>query len=155
MSTTNTTDLPPPAEPPETLANVMPLHGETAGAADYRSPPHNPEAEMALLGAILSNNRAYERVQEFLEAGHFAEPIHGRIYEACATLIDRGQLAAPVTLKNYFESAGILAEVGGTEKTLEEVGEKFGVTRERVRQIQNIALNKLRRMIEKLEAVKK
>jgi RNA polymerase primary sigma factor len=43
---------------------------------------------------------------------------------------------------------------GGTEKTLEEVGAKFGVTRERVRQIQNIALHKLRRMIEKLEAVK-
>jgi RNA polymerase primary sigma factor len=43
---------------------------------------------------------------------------------------------------------------GGSEKTLEEVGEKFGVTRERVRQIQNIALNKLRKMIEKLEAVK-
>jgi RNA polymerase primary sigma factor len=44
---------------------------------------------------------------------------------------------------------------GGTEKTLEEVGEKFGVTRERVRQIQNIALSKLRRMIEKMEAVRK
>jgi RNA polymerase primary sigma factor len=44
---------------------------------------------------------------------------------------------------------------GGSEKTLEEVGEKFGVTRERVRQIQNIALNKLRKMIEKLEAVQK
>jgi RNA polymerase primary sigma factor len=43
---------------------------------------------------------------------------------------------------------------GGTEKTLEEVGAKFGVTRERVRQIQNIALHKLRRMIEKLESVK-
>src|SRR5215204_1440084 len=42
---------------------------------------------------------------------------------------------------------------GGSEKTLEEVGQKFGVTRERVRQIQNIALNKLRKMIEKLEAV--
>src|SRR5438105_5754776 len=42
---------------------------------------------------------------------------------------------------------------GGTEKTLEEVGDKFGVTRERVRQIQNIALAKLRKMIEKLEAV--
>jgi RNA polymerase primary sigma factor len=38
---------------------------------------------------------------------------------------------------------------------LEEVGEKFGVTRERVRQIQNIALNKLRRMIEKLETIKR
>jgi len=43
---------------------------------------------------------------------------------------------------------------GGDEKTLEEVGEKFGVTRERVRQIQNIALAKLRRMIQKLEARK-
>jgi RNA polymerase primary sigma factor len=40
---------------------------------------------------------------------------------------------------------------GGNEKTLEEVGEKFGVTRERVRQIQNIALRKLRKMIEKFE----
>jgi len=44
---------------------------------------------------------------------------------------------------------------GGSEKTLEEVGQKFGVTRERVRQIQNIALKKLRRMIEKLEANKR
>jgi RNA polymerase primary sigma factor len=43
---------------------------------------------------------------------------------------------------------------GGPEKTLEEVGEKFGVTRERVRQIQNIALRRLRKMIEKLEATK-
>lgn len=43
---------------------------------------------------------------------------------------------------------------GGSEKTLEEVGQKFGVTRERVRQIQNIALAKLRRMVEKLEAAR-
>ena len=44
---------------------------------------------------------------------------------------------------------------GANEKTLEEVGDGFGVTRERVRQIQNIALNKLRKMIDQLEAVKK
>src|SRR5579884_167658 len=43
---------------------------------------------------------------------------------------------------------------GGSQRTLEEVGEKFGVTRERVRQIQNIALKKLRKMIEKFEAKK-
>ena len=43
---------------------------------------------------------------------------------------------------------------GGTEKTLEEVGERFGVTRERVRQIQNLALRKLRKMIERLEKSK-
>ena len=44
---------------------------------------------------------------------------------------------------------------GGNERTLEEVGQKFGVTRERVRQIQNIALKRMRKMIEKLEAKKK
>lgn len=43
---------------------------------------------------------------------------------------------------------------GGSQKTLEEVGQKFGVTRERVRQIQNIALRKLRKMIEKMETTK-
>jgi len=43
---------------------------------------------------------------------------------------------------------------GGQQRTLEEVGEKFGVTRERVRQIQNLALRKLRKMIEKLERSK-
>jgi len=43
---------------------------------------------------------------------------------------------------------------GGSEKTLEEVGVKFGVTRERVRQIQNLALRKLRKMIERLEKTK-
>jgi len=43
---------------------------------------------------------------------------------------------------------------GGAQKTLEEVGQKFGVTRERVRQIQNIALKKLRKMIEKMEATR-
>lgn len=44
---------------------------------------------------------------------------------------------------------------GGKEKTLEEVGHKFGVTRERIRQLQNIALAKLRKMIEKFEAQQK
>ena len=43
---------------------------------------------------------------------------------------------------------------GGPERTLEEVGLKFNVTRERIRQIQNIALRKLRKMIEKLEQKK-
>ena len=40
---------------------------------------------------------------------------------------------------------------GGKPKTLEEVGKKFGVTRERIRQLQNIALSKLRRALAKKE----
>ncbi|HEY6431570.1 MAG TPA: replicative DNA helicase, partial [Acetobacteraceae bacterium] len=71
-------------------------------------------AEQALLGALLANNRAYERVSEFLTADHFADPIHGRIYQAISRRIEAQQLADAVTLKSEFEHSGILEEVGGT-----------------------------------------
>ncbi len=84
-------------------------------AAGYRAPPHNFEAEMALLGAILSNNRAYDRVTEFLLPEHFADGRHGRIFEAAGRLIDLNQIADPITLKNYFEADGSLDDIGGAE----------------------------------------
>ena len=67
----------------------------------YRVPPHNVEAEQALLGAILVNNDAYFRVSDFLEAAHFAEEIHRRIYDITQSLIRAGKLATPVTLKSF------------------------------------------------------
>ncbi len=79
-----------------------------------RLPPSNVQAEQALLGALLANNRAYERVSEFLIAEHFADPIHGRIYQSIARRIEAGQLADAVTLKAEFEHSGVLDEVGGT-----------------------------------------
>ncbi len=79
----------------------------------FRTPPANVELEIALLGAILVNNRAYEKVSEFLLPEHFIEPAHARIFAAAATLIQRGQQASPATLKLYFEQDEALAEVGG------------------------------------------
>ena len=79
-----------------------------------RLPPSNVQAEQSLLGALLANNRAYERVSEFLAPDHFADPIHGRIYQAIARRIEAGQLADAVTLKAEFEHSGVLEEVGGT-----------------------------------------
>jgi replicative DNA helicase len=79
-----------------------------------RLPPSNLQAEQALLGALLANNKAYERISEFLAPDHFADPIHGRIYQAIARRIEAGQLADAVTLKAEFEHAGVLDEVGGT-----------------------------------------
>src|ERR1700744_1507341 len=79
-----------------------------------RLPPSNLQAEQALLGALLANNRAYERVSDFLAAEHFADPIHGRIFHAIARRVDAGQLADAVTLKAEFEHSGVLDEVGGT-----------------------------------------
>ncbi len=86
-----------------------PLLGQT-----LRRPPANLEAEQALLGALLANNKAFERVSEFLEQEHFADPVHGRIYEAIRRRIEAGQLADAVTLRGEFEHSGLLDEVGGT-----------------------------------------
>ena len=79
-----------------------------------RLPPSNLQAEQALLGALLANNKAYERVSEFLVPEHFADPLHGRIFQAIARRIEAGQLADAVTLKAEFEHSGVLEEVGGT-----------------------------------------
>jgi replicative DNA helicase len=79
-----------------------------------RLPPSNLQAEQALLGALLANNKAYERVSEFLAPEHFADPIHGRIFQAMSRRIEAGQLADAVTLKAEFEHSGVLDEVGGT-----------------------------------------
>ncbi|MXV45014.1 replicative DNA helicase [Saccharibacter sp. 17.LH.SD] len=78
-----------------------------------RSPPANIAAEQALLGAILTNNKAYEHVSDFLQPSHFSDTINGRIYEAISRRIERGQLADPVTMRAEFEHTGILDAAGG------------------------------------------
>ena len=93
-------------------SNVATLTGGDDGTS-HRSPPANLEAEQALLAAILSNNYAYEKVSDFLLPEHFADAAHGRIYAACGKLVERGQIANAVTLKNVFEADGELSEVGG------------------------------------------
>ena len=79
----------------------------------YRRPPANVEAEQALLGAILINNRAYEQVSEFLRSDNFSGALHGRIFDAIGKQIERGQEANPTTLQFFFEHDEELAEVGG------------------------------------------
>lgn len=92
---------------------LSPLPIPDPSAAPERVLPHNFEAEQALLGAILANNRTLERVTEFLRPEHFAAPVHGRIYDACLSLAARNQIANPVTLKTYLGGDTGLAEMGG------------------------------------------
>ena len=80
-----------------------------------RMPPQNIEAEQALLGAILANNHALEKVSEFLKPVHFASPVHAAIYQAILALHGRGHSADPVTLKGYLAGDGTLDEVGGAK----------------------------------------
>lgn len=79
----------------------------------FRAQPHNIEAEQSLLGAVLVNNEAFHRVSDFLRAEHFYEPVHQRIFEACAARIGRGQLADHRTLYHLFETDPALQELDG------------------------------------------
>lgn len=79
----------------------------------YRVPPHNFEAEMALLGAILFSNAAYDKVAGFLRPEHFAGEQHAKIFEAIQHLRARGKAADPVSIKDVFDATGELESVGG------------------------------------------
>ena len=71
-------------------------------APQYRTAPHNIEAEQALLGAVLVNNEAFYRVSDFLDAAQFLEPLHQQIYQIAADLIRAGKVATPITLKTFL-----------------------------------------------------
>src|SRR5207253_10588680 len=98
-------------EPLKEANNVTRLPG--AEDAHLREPPHNFEAEQALLGSILVNNAAYQRVAEFLRPEHFADPLHGKLFDALSRLIERGQVVSPVTLKSYAGGDEDLRKAGG------------------------------------------
>lgn len=73
----------------------------------------NQEAEQALLGAILANNRALDAVADFLRPEHFGTPAHGRIYAGCLALSQAGRSIDPISLRLAFAEDSDLAEVGG------------------------------------------
>ena len=86
--------------------------GETESA--IRQAPHNMEAEQALLGAILVNNEAFYRVADFLNAKHFYDPLHQKIYETIASLVRSGKLATPITVKTFLDPG---LDIGGLTPT--------------------------------------
>ena len=77
--------------------------------------PSNLEAEQALLGSILVNNDIIDEVSNIIKPNCFYDPAHYKIYGVIETLNNKGMIANPITLKNYFEKDNMLKEVGGTE----------------------------------------
>jgi len=77
--------------------------------------PHSAEAEQALLGALLYDNEIYHRVSGIVQAKHFYNPIHVRIYDSISTLVEHGKLADAIVLKNRFSQDETLIDIGGVE----------------------------------------
>ncbi len=76
-------------------------------------PPHNLPAEMAVLGAILFDNNAHQRVSDVLKPRDFYAPANSAIFEVLDRLISNGRVADGVTLREHFERDGKLQEIGG------------------------------------------
>jgi len=118
------------------LAVVPPLESEGA------SLPQNVEAEAALLGALMIDNRLAEDIQLKLRPEHFFEPLHGRIYEQILKLIDRNMIANPVTLRPLFEADEEMKEVGGPSYLAQLTGSGAAIigARDFAEQIYDLAL---------------
>jgi len=81
--------------------------------AEAGLPPHNIDAEQAVIGAILFDNETFHRVADYLRAEHFYEPVHGRIFAAASTYVLRGDVADAITLAALAETDEGLKALGG------------------------------------------
>lgn len=77
--------------------------------------PTNLEAEQAVLAAVLMNNRALERISDFLKAEHFSHPAHQEIYKLAERQFAAGIPFDIITAKNYLDQQGTLESVGGVD----------------------------------------
>jgi replicative DNA helicase len=93
------------------ITGVQPRLPDTDEAAGTL--PHSIEAEQQLLGALLTNDQIYDRIAQIVQAGHFFDPVHRRIYETAVMRIAKNALVTPVTLANYLAEDEGLKELGG------------------------------------------
>ena len=77
--------------------------------------PSNLEAEQALIGSVMVNNDIIDEVSNIVNSNKFFDPAHRKIYEVIENLNNKGMIANPITLKNFFEKGENLKEVGGVE----------------------------------------
>ncbi len=69
----------------------------------FKELPNNIEAEQAVIGSILVSNDIFDEINTIINSINFYDPMHKKIFEAVESLIYKGMLANPITLKNYFE----------------------------------------------------
>ncbi len=69
----------------------------------FKELPNNIEAEQAVIGSILVSNDIFDEVNTIISSINFYDPMHQKIFDAIESLIYKGMLANPITLKNYFE----------------------------------------------------
>ena len=69
----------------------------------FKELPNNIEAEQSVIGSILVTNEIFDEISLIISNINFYDPMHQKIYNAIESLIYKGMLANPITLKNYFK----------------------------------------------------
>ncbi len=119
-----------------------------AGAAEGVRLPQNVEAEAALLGAMMIDNRLADDIVDQLKPDHFFEPAHARIFAAIVKLRAEDMLANPLTLRPMFDADQGLKELGGPGYLAQLTGSGAGLigARQFAKQIYDLAM--LRTLVE-------
>ena len=71
---------------------------------NFEELPNNIEAEQSVIGTILVSNEIFDEINTIVSSNNFFDPMHQKIFNALESLIYKGMLANPITLKNYFEN---------------------------------------------------
>jgi len=71
---------------------------------NFKELPNNLEAEQSVIGSILLTNEIFDEINTIISNKNFYDPMHQKIFSAIESLIYKGMLANPITLKNYFEN---------------------------------------------------
>jgi replicative DNA helicase len=95
------------------MNEITHLNASGLPAATAEELPANIEAEQQLLGAILTNNDLFDQAASIIQAAHFYDPVHMRIWETASERIHKNALASPVTLKAFMEDDEGLKALGG------------------------------------------
>jgi replicative DNA helicase len=97
------------------MTSVSPASSSTGSDEHLRRVPWSPEAEQAVLGAMLLDQDAALKAVQVLDDASFYREAHRRIFRAMAHLLDRGDVLDPVVLRDELDRRGDLETAGGMD----------------------------------------
>ena len=81
--------------------------------AAIKLPPHSVEAEQSILGGLLLENNAWDKIADVIKRQDFYRHDHKLIYQSVTKLLEQGKPADVVTVAEYLENLGELGNIGG------------------------------------------
>ncbi|MBF0610232.1 MAG: replicative DNA helicase [Magnetococcales bacterium] len=101
------------ASPPHTDPQNIDWQPGEEESHNLRRPPYSADAEQSVLGGILLDNTVFDQVADLITADDFYIGAHKAIFQGCTALLERGEPADPITLRQYLEKNSELDQVGG------------------------------------------